>query len=720
MKRILFLLITLFLLNGCHDRPLNNPYPHKENQANILYSSFSERPKTLDPARSYSVEESLFTNHIYEPPLQYDYLQRPYQLIPLTATTMPQPQYVDKSGNPLPQNAADEKIAYSIYRIQIKPGIFFQNHPAFAKDSFGNYRYQHLTLPQLEKINTLSDFTHTATRELTAEDYVYQIKRLANPKVHSPILGLMSQHIVGLKEYSQRLSEALQKHPDQFLDLRQYPLAGVKVIDRYTYEIKLTGKYPQFIYWLAMPFFAAMPWEADLFYANPALKEHNISLDWYPVGTGPYQLVINNPNKEMVLVRNANFHPEFYPQSGTTEDKQRGLLKNAGLRLPFIDKIVFTLEKESIPRWNKFLQGYYDSSDVSSDSFDQAIRIDQTGTPHLTAELSAKGVQLQTQTGLSTFYLGFNMNDDVVGGMSERARKLRQAISIALDYEDFISIFLNGRGLAAQGPLPPGIFGYQQHQHAFNPYVYDWVENKPQRKSLAEAKKLLTAAGYPHGINPKTGKPLILHYDTVASGGPDDKSRLDWMRKQFEKLGIQLNIRSTTYNRFQEKVRQGNAQLFSWGWMADYPDPENFLFLLYGPNGKVKHGGENAVNYHNPEYDRLFDKMKNLPNNQERQRIIEKMIAIVQRDAPWAFGFHPLNFALSHQWGDAVKLSAMSSNTLKYKRIYPEVRELKRQQWNQPIWWPIFLIVIILMIALLPVLWHYWRKEHQVKRRKPW
>ncbi len=121
----------------------------------------------------------------------------------------------------------------------------------------------------------------------------------------------------------------------------------------------------------------------------------------------------------------------------------------------------------------------------------------------------------------------------------------------------------------------------------------------PQRRSIEDARKLLAQAGYPDGRDAETGEPLLLHFDTARTG-PDAKAQLDWLRKQFDKLDIQLVVRSTDYNRFQDKMQNGGTQIFEWGWNADYPDPENFLFLLYGPNKKVGDNGENAANYDNP------------------------------------------------------------------------------------------------------------------------
>ena len=715
------LFCCVVLLAGCEWSQWNNPYPVSQRGKNILYSSFSDRPKHLDPVRSYSSNEYAFIGQIYEPPLQYHYLKRPYQLIPLTATQMPEVHYLDAAGQRLPPNAPASDIAFSIYEIRIRPGIQYQPHPAFARDEQDKLRYEALSDEKLARIQELADFKYQGSRELVAADYVYQIKRLAHPRLHSPIQGLMNEYIVGLREYATTLSTAYQQQLKEnpaatWLDLRQFDFPGVEVIDKYTYRIKIYGKYPQLRYWLAMPFFAPMPWEAERFYAQPGMKQRNITLDWYPVGTGAYMLTVNNPNRQMVLERNPNFHTEYYPTEGDPGDAEKGLLKDAGKRLPFIDKVVHNLEKENIPYWNKFLQGYYDVSGISSDSFDQAIQFGSQGETELTPLMRQKGIQLETAIQASTFYMGFNMLDPIVGGDSERARLLRRAISIAVDYEDYISIFANGRGIAAQGVIPPGIFGYIGGKEGINPYVYDWRNGQAERKSVSEAKRLLKKAGYPNGRDAKTGKPLLIHLD-VTGGGPEDKANFDWLRKQFRKIDLELVIRNTDYNRFQEKMRKGNAQLFQWGWNADYPDPENFLFLLYGPNGKVKHGGENAANYNNPEFNRLFNRMKNMENSTQRFAIIQQLVEIVRRDAPWLWGLHPKQFILHHGWYSNVKPNLMAHNTLMYKRIDPKLREQKRREWNRPVLWPIIIGVLILFSGLIPAIMSYRRKEKSAARQ---
>ena len=713
--------IALFFQTACSDSILNNPYPGSETGKNILYNLFAERPKHLDPIISYSSNEATFTTQIYEPVVQYHYLKRPYELVPLTATAVPQPRYLDKDKQPLPADSDPSQIAYSVYDIRIKPGIRYQPHPAFAVDNHGRHLYHTLTEGDLADIHTISDFKQTGSRELTAGDYVYQIKRLAHPRLQSPLLSVMVDYIVGLKDYETRLKTIFDQikadKPDKyvFLDLQRHDLPGVTQVDKYHYRIMLYGKYPQFIYWLAMPFFAPIPPEAERFYSQPGLVDKNITLDWYPVGTGPYMLTENNPNMRMVLDRNPNFHGETYPEEGSLGDAEKGLLNDAGKSLPFIDRAVYNLEKETIPYWNKFLQGYYDTSKINSDSFDQAVRFTGDGEAAVSDEMARKGITLVTTVTTKIRYYGFNMLDAVVGGDGQRARKLRRAIAIAVDMEEYITIFTNGRGIPAQGPIPPGIFGSVAGESGINPYVYEWVNGAPKRKSIEAARQLMVEAGYPNGRDAETGTPLLLNFDTSATG-PDAKAFTGWLRKQFDKLNIQLVIRSTDYNRFQDKMLKGTSQIYYWGWNADYPDPENFMFLFYGPNRKVDINGENASNYDSPEFDALFEEMKPMENGPERQVVIDKMLQIVRRDAPWLFGYYPKAFRLQHAWYFNEKPNQMARNTLKYKRIDPALRDTRRAEWNQPVFAPVTLTVLLLLALLLPGIITYIRKEHSVMK----
>ena len=710
MRQIAACLISFIFLAGC-GQAWNDPYPASDAGRNILYTAFTDRPKHLDPAQSYTEDEITFTAQIYEPALQYHYLKRPYQLISSTVEQVPQARYFDAQGRELAADAPAELIAESLYELKLKKGIRFQPHPAFAMNRYGQPEYLGKNIADGRQ--KIADFPQAGTRELVADDYIYQLKRLAHPRLHSPIFGMMADKIVGLKALGEDLGKAAKTLPtDGWLDLDAYPLSGVEKVDSHTWRIRLKGKYPQFLYWLAMTFFAPVPREVDRFYAQPGMAAKNLTLDWWPVGTGPFMLSENDPNRRMVLSRNPNFHGQTYPCEGEAGDREAGLLEDCGKPLPFIEQAVFTREKEAIPYWNKFLQGYFDASGISSDSFDQAVRVNVGGDVALSDEMRDKGIRLLTSIKTSTFYMGFNMLDPVVGGLSSRSTKLRQAISIAIDQEEYISIFANGRGIAAQGALPPGIFGYEAGEEGIDKVVYDWVDGKPKRKSVEVAKKLMSEAGYSNGRDEKTGEPLVVNLDTT-SGGMGEKSRLDWLTRQFAKIDIQLVVRTTDFNRFQDKVRKGNIQLYYLGWNADYPDPENFFFLLDGNEGKVAKGGENASNYANPEFDRLFVKMKNMDNTPERLTIIRQMTGILQHDAPWVFGLHPKSYTLGHHWLKNRKPNDVGNNILKYQRIDAAERTAARLAWNRPVLWPLLLGLLVILLAVVPGYLGYRRREQR-------
>jgi ABC-type transport system substrate-binding protein len=731
--RLLVPLLVASVLSAC----TNNPYRPSEAGRNIYYDTFSEEPKHLDPARAYSSDEYTFINQIYEPVVQYHYLQRPFTLTSLTAVSVPEPMLYDQHGQLLPPDAPVEKVAKVVYEITLQSDIRYQDHPSFARNADGTYRW-HLppgeSFPNIEHPNELPD---KATRALRAEDYVYQIKRLAHPLIECPIFPILTNYIEGFAVFRDMLESEIERirttrrqaggvfynqeadeHTNPiYLDLRRYDLPGAQVIDDLTFRITLTKKYPQFIYWLAMPFFAPMPWEADRFYTQTAAVAQNITIDRFPVGTGPFTLTMNQPNYRMVLRRNAHFHRETYPEQGDDDDETLGLLADRGKPLPFLEQAVYVLEKEGVPRWNKFLQGYYDTSGIGSDVFDQAVQVSTEGGVELTEALHAKHIRLLTDVSPTTHYYAFNMLDDVVGGYVDKRRKLRQALSIALNLEEFIQIFMNGRGIAAQGPIPPGIFGYQEGEDGINPLVYDWDERleMPRRKSLETAKRLLAEAGFPHGRD-ADGNPLVLFFDTTASGA-GSKPLLDWMRKQFATIDVQLQVRATDYNQFRNKVLQGNFQLIRWGWNADYPDPENFLFLLYGPNAKVKSQGENAANYDNSSFNALFQKMENMTNSPERAVIIREMLTIARQDAAWIWGFHPVSYGLYHAWYHNAKPMTFGGNTLKYKRVAPALRRQHRKAWNQPVTTPLWIALGVLVLGTIPATISIYRRQRGVPRR---
>jgi ABC-type transport system substrate-binding protein len=483
-----------------------------------------------------------------------------------------------------------------------------------------------------------------------------------------------------------------------WLDFRKYDLPGVQVVDSHTLRIRIKGKYPQFKYWLSMTFFAPTSWEVDAFYSQPGMKARNLTLDTWPVGTGPYRLTEYIPNHRMELQRNPNYRGEQYPCEGS-----RRTGSEVCSRIAAEDTVprgmVSLLDKEASPMM-AVLPGLLRHPGVRARRRGTQFLVSIRTAP---APLEGPGrpqIQLPNtlQTGL--WYYGFNWLDPVVGAganpqEAERNRKLRQALAIAFDFE-YIQIFQDNRAVPNMGPVVvAGLFGADTVR--YNPIVYDWVDGKPKRKSLETAQKLLAEAGYPDGRDAKTGKPLVINYDAQGVG-PGYKSRIDWTIKQFAKLNIQLEVRDTDYNRFQDKMRKGTAQLFFWGWQADYPDPENFLFLLYGPNSKVKVDGENVANYANPKFDQLFERMKDLDDTDERRELIKKMIEIAQQDGVWLWGWTDEFSGAYQQWLYNGKPSNIIRDQLQYLRVDPALRVRLVDRWNGAN--PVPLIVFLALLVL--------------------
>jgi ABC-type transport system substrate-binding protein len=698
-----FFIAALGAVAGCN----NNPWPSDAAASNVLHTSDLESsPRHLDPTASYWANETTYTHQIYEPPYGYHYLKRPFELTPKSAAAIAKPRYLDKDGQVLTGDPPAEQVAESVYDVPIKPGIRFQPHPAFAQDEQGRFRYHTMKAGELGNRRSPLDFEHQGTRELVAGDYVYALKRQATPRITTPIFSTFAEYVLGLREYGKLiraedakllagLDPASQDKP--FLDFRQWPLAGATAPEKHLLRIRIKGKYPQWSFWMSQTFTAPIPWEADAFYAQPGMAERGLTLDTWPVGTGPFMMTEFIRDRRHVMRRNPNYRGEPYPCEGMPGDKEKGLLADCGKPTPFIDAIVSVVEREAVPRRGKFVQGFYDV-----EIFDRT----DTGMPYLVAmqdseevrsEYTEKGFRLDRFSDVNSYFIAFNMLDPTLGDgatpeQAAKNRKLRQAISIAIDWEEFSKIFPKDAGDTAMSPLPPGIPGSRDGTpEGVNPVTHVWQGDKAVRRPIAEAKQLMVEAGYPNGRDAATGKPLVLNYDYYAPPTPERKPQIDWVVRQFAKVDIQLEVRATDNNQFQDKVRKGKYQVFWLGWLADYPDAENFLFLLHGPNGKTQFDGENTSNYANAEFDRLFLQMKTLQDGAEKQALIDRMVTIVRNDAPWTMGYFPFASASAQSWVHNHKAAVLVRDNGRYLRIDAPARVAKLAAWNRPVWWPLLL-----------------------------
>lgn len=670
---------TVLLLLGCLTIAScgNDPYREADRDRKIFYTSFAKIPRTLDPAVAYTSVAHVITANVFDNLLEYHYRKRPYELIAGLAQTVPEPE-----------QWSDGRVAY---RFRLRSGVMFHEDPCFDLYRAG-----------------------ATTRPVTARDFVFALMRLADPGVNSPIKSNLVA-VTGFSAFADRLDELRRSDPNfsQYPAHKQYELAGgvdgIEATGELDLEIVLDEPDPQILYWFAMPFTTPTPWEAVAYYDG---EEGRDRLADHPVGTGPYRLSLYDKQHRFILERNSAWYGAnavidtapgaVFPKDGEAHDIADGLIdaEYVGKRLPFLDRIEFRRERESIPRFNKFLQGYYDDVNslhggIITESYDAVIQNDR-----LSPEMAAIGMKLDKVAEPSVFYIGFNMDDPVVGRATDaRGRKLRQAMSLVIDSAQYLELFENGRGVPAQAPLPPGLFGYDAGYA--NPY---------RQVDLDRAKALLREAGYENGIDPATGQPLKLTFDT-GNTTSDVKLRYQYFINSWRRLGLDVELAATNYNQFQAKVRRGAYQIFTWGWIADYPDPENFLFLLESSRARSAGGGPNTANFKNPEYDRLFKAMADRANDQTRNALIETMLAILERERPWIELFHREAYTLHHGWLKNAKPFGLSYPVFKYLDIDPVMRAELRREWNKPVTWPAYLLMFVAVLAVVPGIRTFYRER---------
>jgi ABC-type transport system substrate-binding protein len=431
-------------------------------------------------------------------------------------------------------------------------------------------------------------------------------------------------------------------------------------------------------------------------------------------------LAENVKDRRHVMQRNPNYHGETYPCEGAPGDREAGLLDDCGKPLPFLDRIVINVEREEISRRGKFRQGYYDVEVFERTDTGMDYLVGMQDSEAVRREYLDKGFRLNRNSDVNTYFIGFNMLDPVIGDgpdgtpaeLRARNRKLRQAISVAIDWEEYSKVFPRKAGSTAQSPLPPGIFGSREETpQGVNPVTHRLLDGKLVRRPIADAKRLMVEAGYPDGRDAKTGKPLVLNYDVYYPATPERKPEIDWVVRQFAKIDIQMEVRATDNSQFQDKVRKGKYQVFWLGWNADYPDAENFLFTLVSTASKTKFDGENVANYASPAFDRLFERMKVLEDGPEKQKLLDEMVAVVREDAPWTMGFFPYASAAAQQWVHNYKPAIIIRDQGRYLRVDSAQRAAALSRWNGAVWWPLGFGVAA-ALALV------WVARRQLRRRE--
>ena len=441
-------------------------------------------------------------------------------------------------------------------------------------------------------------------RKLRAEDFIFTWKRIANIKYLSKNWWVFDGRIVGLDEFREYTKTVENKDEVDY----SRPVEGLRAVDEHTLQITLTKPGPQLTYLLAHLPTAPMAAEAVQHYGDQIMS--------VMVGTGPFRFVSWKRGSKLVLARNEKFRVETYPCAGAPGDREKGLLGDCGKALPFYDGIEYSIVEEDQPRWLLFMQGKIDASGIPKDFYNQAISEQRTLTP----QLASKGIKLFIQEDPSTYWFGFNMEDPLIGSNLP----LRRAMSCAWNRAEYIEIFTNNRGIPAKGIFPPML---KEFDAGFeNPWTDYNVELG--RELMAEA------------IEVNGGKEIEV---TLALPGTDTYFRQmgQYFQRCMDKIGLQVKIDHYDWPTFQDRVKSKSVQMFAMGWVADYPDGENFLQLFYGPNQSP---GPNNFNYYNAEYDRLYEQIATMPVSPERLKLYRQMERIVCDDCVALVSLHGVGF----------------------------------------------------------------------------
>ena len=551
-----------------------------------LHTALAAKVRGLDPGDIGDTTSSLVASQIFECLYQYHYLKRPYELIPQLAADMPQ--------------TSEDGLTYT---IKIKRGIYFADDPCFEGGK---------------------------GRELKASDFVFAWKRIADIKYLSKNWWIFDNKIVGLDEFREYTKGCKRREDVDY----SRSVEGLQTPDDYTLVIKLKKPWPQITYLLAHLPTAPIAKEAVDYYGKNIMN--------HPVGTGPFRLKLWNRGSYIELVKNLNFRDEFYPSEGEADDLAKGYLVDAGKKLPMVDRILMMIVQENPPRWFLFMQGKIDAAGIPKDNFNEAI--DQRGG--LTAQMQKRNISLRIFRDPSSYWLGFNMEDDLLGSN----KPLREAISCAVDRVKYIELFTNNRGELAYGFIPPLMKAYDPRIKEIVKTVYN-----PER-----AIQLVKRAEQVYG-----GKLPKL---TLAMPGTDVvfRQRGEFLSRCFKEVGLDVEIDYMDWPTFQNKVKTKSAQMFTLGWIADYPDAENFLQLFYSKNASP---GPNNFNYSNPEFDKIYEQIAVMPDSDERTELYRKAERIVVEDCPAVFLMHGVAYVLHHDWLYNYKPHAFGYGLSKYRRI---------------------------------------------------
>ena len=522
----------------------------------VLRIAFEAPDDGFDMVKTFNFYSGNVADVIFERLLQYDYLANPVKLVPATAQSMP---VIKENGK--------------VYIFKIKPGIYFTDDPAFKGQR----------------------------RELIAEDYVYSVKRILDPKNHSSSYAFIDQKIVGANALVEQAKQTGRFNYDAKIE-------GVKALDRYTLQFTLTQPDYNFPYILAYSTFGATAREVVDYYKD--------RLGMHPVGTGPYMLSKYVPRSKIELVANPDYRGFVwnFKTTGTAWDNQ--LVKEmTGKKMPQIGKVNISIIEEEQSRWLAFQSKQLDFDKLTSSSIPKVL--DQNN--QLKPAMRQKGIRLYPNKEAEITYTMLNMRDPIIGGNNLDKIALRRAIAMSFNVDEYIRILRKGQAVKAEMLVPAGVNGH-------NPKYRSSIGYNP---SLAN--KLLDHFGYKKGAdgyrNLPNGKALVLKINTESGSSSVMYSEL-W-KKNLDAIGVRADFRVSNFADNLKAATQCQYMIWGGAWHADYPEGENFTQLLYGPN--VGRGNQSC--YSSSAYDGLYKQAMQQPP-EKRMPYYEKMSRQIEADNP--------------------------------------------------------------------------------------
>jgi len=456
-------------------------------------------------------------------------------------------------------------------------------------------------------------------RELTAEDYVYSFKRFADPANRAPYGFMIQGRIEGLDDAIEEAKKTGKFDYDT-------TIPGIVALDKYTIRFKLTKVDYLFPYTLAHVPFGAVAREVVEAYGN--------DIQAHPVGTGPYMLKEWRRAARIVLEANPNYRQvtwDFQPSADAGDKDIIAAMK--GKTIPQIGRVEISVIEENQSRWLAFQRKELDYLAVPPTFVEQAL----DGENKLRPQWAKERVSLYREIDPSVTYTFFNFRDPLVGGFSKEKIALRRAIIMGYDLDAEIRVVYKNQEVQAQMPIPYGVVGFDPNYRNVNQY------------DPLLANELLDYFGYRKGADGyrtlPDGKPLTLRMATGTAAIDRELSEL-WKRSM-DAIGVRIVFEPGKFADTLKATKACHVMMWQAAWTADYPDGDNFMQLLYGPNT----GESNNGCYESKAYDALYEKSLTLPTDSvERDHLFIDMSRQMEVDGAWSLQGSPIRNELIRPW----------------------------------------------------------------------